>query len=426
MTAAPRARRPLLLPVLLPGLLWALLSTLLLGAGAAAGAESEEQAETELMYQQALQSIAEGRKTDASETLSRVIAREPLHAGAWLDLALIQCALGHADEAERLFDAIVTRFRPPAGITALIAQARAGGCNNWQPLSQASVSFARGIGQNVNQGANASSYLANQGGGTVELPLPADYRPRHDQYSLLSADYLRDLSANGSSGFVQFQARRYDKLGQYNSASLFAGIDTPWRFGRWSVHGSATVGLITLGDQLYQRQTQLQARVGPPLPLPGSMQFSLTAGVTHVEYLTLSNFNANTTELRGQFNYRLDQSSASATLAVLDDHALAQRPGGDRQGWQANLQWRHMLGDKLSAEVGLNHQHWRGSALYSPGFIDQTRRQSTQVLRAALSYPLTPSQTLQLEARQIRNAENISIFQYNDRQLQLSWQWQGL
>lgn len=413
MTAAPRAWRAIVLPALL------------LTAGMAVADESD-QVETELMYQQALQSIAEGRKTDASETLSRVIEREPLHAGAWLDLALIQCALGHADEAERLFEAIITRFHPPAGITELIEQARAGGCHNWQPLSQASVSFARGIGQNVNQGASASSYVANQAGATVELPLPADYRPRHDQYSLFSADYLRDLSANGSSGFVQLQARRYDKLDQYNSTSLFAGVDTPWRFGRWSVHGSATLGLITLGDQLYQRQSQLQARVGPPLPLPGSMQFSLTAGVTHVEYLTLSNFNANTTELRGQLNYRLDQASASATLAVLDDHALAQRPGGDREGWQANVQWRHTLGDKFSAEVGMNHQHWRGNALYSPGFIDQTRRQSTQVLRAALSYTLTPSQTLQLEARQIRNAENISIFQYNDRQLQLSWQWQGL
>jgi hypothetical protein len=25
----------------------------------------------------------------------------------------------------------------------------------------------------------------------------------------------------------------------------------------------------------------------------------------------------------------------------------------------------------------------------------------------------------------VRNRENISIFEYNNRQLQLSWQWQG-
>lgn len=400
------------------------LLALLLAAGGAARAEPD-QVETELMYQQALQSIAEGRKTDASETLSRVIEREPLHAGAWLDLALIQCALGHENEAERLFDAIITRFHPSAGIVQLIEEARAGGCRHWQPLAQSSVSFARGIAQNVNQGASAASYVANQAGVTVELPLSADYRPRHDQYSLLSADYLRDLSANGSSGFVQFQTRRYDKLGQYNSSSLFAGVDTPWRFGHWSVHGSVTVGLITLGDQLYQRQSQLQARIGPPLPLPGSMQFSLTTGLTHVEYMTLSNFNANTAELRGQFNYRLETSSASATLALLDDHALAQRPGGDRQGWQAGLQWRHTLLGELNGELAFNHQSWHGSSFYSPGFIDQVRRQATQVLRATLTYPLSRSQSLLLEARQIRNQENISIFQYNDRQLQLSWQWQG-
>ena len=48
------------------------------------------------------------------------------------------------------------------------------------------------------------------------------------------------------------------------------------------------------------------------------------------------------------------------------------------------------------------------------------------MLRLGLSYALGRTQSLQLEARQIRNRENIAIFQYNDRQLQLTWQWQGL
>lgn len=416
--SARRKARPL------PAALALLLPLLLAAAPARAG--EGEQVDTELMYQQALQSISEGRKNDASETLMRVIEREPLHAGAWLDLALIQCALGHDEEAERLFNAIATRFAPSPGILQLIGEARAGGCHHWQALTQTTVSLARGIDQNVNQGTRATSYTAGQAGVPVELPPTADYRPKHDQYSLLSADYMRDLSANGSSGFVQFQARRYDKLGPYNSASLFAGVDAPWRFGRWSVHGSATVGLITLGSQLYQRQTQLQARIGPPLPLPGSMQFSLSGGLTHASYLTLSNFNSTTAELRGQFNYRLEDSSASATVAALDDHALAARPGGDRRGWQAGAQWRRHVYGELTGELGYSQQRWRGSSFYSPGFIDQVRRQSTEVLRATLSYPLTPSQSLQLEARQVRNQENISLFQYNDRQLQLSWQWQGL
>ena len=58
------------------------------------------------LYQEALESIAEGRNKDASETLARVIESEPLHAGAWLDLALIQCAQATPISAETMLPPI--------------------------------------------------------------------------------------------------------------------------------------------------------------------------------------------------------------------------------------------------------------------------------------------------------------------------------
>ncbi|RFP11902.1 bacterial transcriptional activator domain-containing protein [Duganella sp. BJB475] len=383
-----------------------------------------EDGENQQLYRQALQSIAEGRNTDASETLRRVIEGEPLHAGAWLDLALIQCALGHEDEAERMFEIIRSRFNPSPGIVQLITEARSAGCAHWRPHAQTAFSVGRGIDQNVNQGASSGGYSVT--GVPVEVPLTEDFHPKHDQYTVLTADYVSDITSNGTTGYAQFQSRRYDRLGLYNSSSLFAGVDTPWRFGRWTLHGSASLGLITLGHQLYQRQSQVQARIGPPLPLPGSMQFSLTTSLTHVTYLTLSNFDSNTAELRGQFNYRLDDDSASASLARLSDRGGSARPGGNREGWLLNAQWRRRLFGETSGELGYTHQTWKSSSAYSPGFLDQVRDQTTQVLRASINYPLSNTQSLQLEARQVRNKENISIFQYNDRQLQLSWQWQGL
>jgi hypothetical protein len=414
----------------------AILLVLLLGAVPAAralapaeGDDPEpptELPESQLLYQQALQSIAEGRKNDASETLNRVVEQEPLHAGAWLDLALIQCALGHADAAERMFSSIIERFAPPPGILEMIADARRNGCARWRPHSQASLSFGRGIDQNVNQGSSSNTYSTTLTGVAVELPLSEDFLPKHDQYSVLSADYISDLTPNGSIGYVQLQSRRYDTLGQYNTSSLFFGVDTPWRYGNWTLHGSATAGLVTLDHQLYQRQTQLQARVGPPLPLPAKLQFSVAASLTHVDFVTLHNFDANTAELRGQFNYRLKDGSALASMAWLNDRATGERPGGNRHGWLATLQWRQQLWGGATGEVGYTRQLWRSASDYSPGFINVVRDQLTQVLRASVSYPLTASQSLQLEARQVRNKENISIFQYNDRQLQLSWQWQGL
>jgi hypothetical protein len=383
-----------------------------------------DEIESQQLYQQALLSIAEGRKNDASETLSRVIEQEPLHAGAWLDLALIQCALGHAEEADRLFSTIEQRFNPPPGIREVITDARQGGCSKWQASSRGSFSFGRGISQNVNQGASRPTYGVIDGGVPIELPLLPEFLPQHDQYSAVTADYQRDLTPNGTTGYAQMQERRYDSLHQYNSTALLVGVDTPWRFGQWTLRSAANLDFVTLGGQLYQRQVQVQARVGPPLPLPNSMQFNFGVTLSHLEYLTLDNFNANTGEVRGQFTYRKEDSSVSLSAAWLSDHALAARPGGDRQGWQFQLQGRRRLVGDVSGELAYSHQNWRSSSVYALNFIDVVRKQTTHVLRAALTYPINRSQSLLLEGRAVQNQENISIFQYNDRQLQLSWLWQ--
>jgi hypothetical protein len=375
-----------------------------------------------LLYQQALEALAEGRRTDASRALERLIEQEPTHAGAWLDLALIQCSLGNSDEAERMFAVIETRFHPSHEILELISETREAGCRPWTPNSALTLTVGRGVDQNVNQGASTSALVLE--GGAIVLPLLPDFLPRHDDYSVAGIDYLRDLTPNGSLGFVQFQARHNDRIHAYDSNSVVAGIATPWRLGRWTVHTTGSLGAVTLGGNFYQRQVQLQVRAVPPLPLPGNMQLSVVGGVTRTEFMTLTNFDSNTYELRGLFTYRKDSLYGSATVGYQDDHASAARPGGSRDGWYGSLLLRRPIADVVNGELGYTLQTWRSATAYSPGLIDTVRHQATQVLRANLSWPFSKNQALQLEGRVVRNRENISIFQYNNRLLQLSWQWQ--
>lgn len=377
------------------------------------------------LYEQALQSISEGRKNDASETLMNLIEHEPNHAGAYLEVALIQCGLGRAEEAERLFDTIINRFRPAQGILDVIAQARAGGCDRWKAVTSASVMLGRGYDSNVNQGArNPFSALENDVGQIELLPLLEDFLPRSDQYTTLTADYLREVTPNGSVGFVQFMARRNDTERRFDSNALYAGLESPYRFGNWTLRATAIAGAVELGGRLYQRQLQLQARVGPPLVLPKAVQFNMIGGITHAKYLALTNFDSDTVELRGQFTYRTERLYASASAGYSLDSARADRPGGDRQGPSLNMLVRSPLPYGLTGELAYSGQAWRGNAAYAPGIINQVRDQKTHLLRAMVAYPLTPAHSLQLEARVVRNAENISIFQYNNRLIQLSWHWQ--
>jgi hypothetical protein len=387
-------------------------------------APESDSTKQQALYQEALQALAEGRKQDASEALTRLIAKEPLHAGAWLDLALIQCGLGHADEAERLFANIETRFSPSRDILELIAETRQAGCHKWQAVSSTTLMLGRGTDQNVNQGASTST-LKIDNGELIELPLQSDFLPKHDQYSMFSAEYMREVTPNGSVGFAQFQQRRNDRLHDYDTASLFFGLESPWRFGKWKARTTGMLGALSLGGVYYQRQVQLQVQVTPPLPLPAGTQFSVSGNASRTDYLTLSNFDANQLELRGQLTHRSGPLFASAAIGALTDRARDARPGGNRHGSFASVLLQRPLWGELTGELGYTRQTWNSAEPYSPDlFITQVRAQDLRVLRATLSYKVARNQTVQLEGRVVRNKENISIFQYNNELLQLSWQWQ--
>jgi hypothetical protein len=377
------------------------------------------------LYIDAMRSLNEGRQSDASDSLMRMIEKEPQHAGAWLDLAIIQCELGHAEEAERLFKTIETRFSPPPVIVEVIARQRAQGCKEWRPRVNMSVSVARGLDTNVNQGASNPNFTIGTGTSQVQLELLPEYLPRMDRYTALSGDYLRDLDSNGTVGFVQGRLQQNDSLSAYNTSSLAVGLERPWRVGNWGIRGTGVLAAFGLGGSLYQRQAQAQARVTPPLHLPSSLQLSVLGGINHVEYATLENYNSNTWELRTLLNYRTDDVQAQASAGYLVDRAISSRPGGDREGWVANLGMRTRLPYGMAGELGWTRQIWHAQSIYSPGLIDEKRNQDTQVLRGVLSYPIAAHQSLNIEVRAVRNAENISLFQYNSRQIQFHWQWQN-
>ena len=394
------------------------LGLLLAGACTLATAQQGAPGLNEDLYRDALDLIAEGRKGDASEALNRLLAREPLHAGAWLELALLQCSLGNGREAEQLFKAVIERFAPTQGIIDLIEEARAVGCDRWHARSDSALSLARGYDGNVNQGASDPTLIGSDGTG---LSLSSDFQPKSDRYVLLSADYLREVTRNGTTAFAQLQVRRNDSLHQYDTASLFGGVEDGWRFGKYSLRGTAMAGVITLGNARYQRLTQLQARLGRRFGKHDALQ--LIGSISHSKYLSLATFDGYSGELRAQYSYRKGGASAAASMALLDDRATGLRPGGNRHGRQFSVQAGQAVLGELSLEARLTYQDWRSQLPYSPGLIDTVRYQRTLSARTTLTYPLSSTQSLQLEWRRTANRENISIFKYNNQQLQLNWQW---
>ena len=376
-------------------------------------------------YQEALRLIASGQKQEASDVLTHLIRDEPEHAGAWLDLAMLKCEMGDAEEAERLFAELAARFQLPPAILKAIAQRHAQGCGSVRSTSRVSLMLGRGFDDNVNQGASTPNFAIGSGSSRIELQLLPEYLPRRDSFTVLSGEVARNLNALGTTGFVQFHARGNDSLSQYDVALISVGAEHPWRVGNWRVRGAGMLSALGLGGALYQKQRHLQALISPPLPLPESLRFDLSAGVTGITYATLSNFDTTLYEIRSLLKYSTPQAQVQAMAGYSTDRASAARPGGDRRGWSASLQGNTSLTRNVSGELVWNRQTWHSESAYSPGLIDQVRQQTTDLLLVGIIVPVAAHHAVRLDLRQVRNKENLSIFQYNNRQVQLSWQWRG-
>lgn len=403
-----------------------LLLAALLAAPAARGADDEDAAAPpaqEDLYRAGLRALAEGRADDAARLLTRFLEGEPRHAGAWLDLALSQCELGNAAEAERLFQGIERDFAPPPSILEVIATYRARGCRKAPRPASWQVAAGRGRDSNVNQGASSPTFTIGTGPDKTEQELTAEFLPQPDNYSTLSGSYLRPLNDDGTLAILQGYARRHDRLHEQDSVSTLAGLEQSWRPGAWRVRATGALGAALLDGRLYQRQRQIQLRAVPPLPLPANVDLALTSGLNQTRYPTRPNYDSRTLEVGAVLGYRRQGDQLELTVSALDDRALAERPGGDRRGWYANLAWYTELGRGLYAEAGASAQHWHSARLFSPGLIETVRQQDTATARAALQWYVRPGVSLYLEGRAVRNRENIALFQYNSRAVQLSLRW---
>lgn len=394
-----------------------LFAALLLGAAGASLAEDNP-------YLDAMQAISDGRYEDARRSLASLAAQEPEHAGAWLDLAILQCGLGHREEAEALFSAIELRFAPPTAIREMIAQQRASGCRPHPGKGSYRLRAGRGYDSNANQGASNPNLNIGSGSNMLTLVLAPEYAPRGDGFTTLQAEGALPLSNNGTLGFGHFLHRRYDSLSRYDLSSANLGVEHPWQFGAWSLRGTVAAGLLGLGGQLYQRNLLAQAQLTPPLPLPAPWQLSLIGATTLQAYPSQSQFDAQQNELRLQLIHRGQEHLFHTSTGLVNDDSSKGRPGGDRAGWTASLFARIGLGYGITGEAAWNVIDWRGSRPFSPGLIDVRREQQTRQFRLSLQYALGHGQALIAEYRQIDNLENISIMGYHGRQFSLNWQWQ--
>ena len=331
-------------------------------------AQSVGAATNESRYQQALQWMAEGRYTQARDELLLLLAQQPEHAGAWLDLALLHCLMGRGNEAKALFAEVSQRFSPPEALREAIESLSQQGCARAPAKFSARVRLGLGTDRNVNPGARSPSYTLGSGASATPLMLAAEYTPRADQFKVLVLDGSLPVGAEGALAYAQAQARQHNHFPQYDLGAVVLGLEQPWQWGPWGWRAHVSAALTALDGALYQRQVQLQLKALAPSSalLPASWQLPagwLLGGSgtwTGASYPTLTGFDSQVWEVRGVLTYESEGRSAQASAGYALDQAQAQRPGADRSGAVLGLGARLPMGGQVSAELGVSWQSWRG------------------------------------------------------------------
>lgn len=373
------------------------------------------------MYARALHAITEGRYEEARVLLSHLTATQPEHAGAWLDLAILHCALGNRAEAEALFATIELRFAPGPALRELMARQLASGCQRTRLPAAMRLRVSRGYDDNANQGASNPNLPVGGGPGGLTLVLAPEYAPRGDGFTSVQLDAALPLSDGDLVGFGQLAMRRHDEVHAFDTRTLALGLEQPWTLDDWKVRASAAGSLLELDGAPYQQSVLIQGQLTPPLPLPHPWQFSLAAAQSYLKYVDQSVFDARQSELRGVLSHEGARNRLNVAVGALRDYGRQDRPGGDRDGWSVNL-WGRLLWGSTTAEFMWSRQYWEGSRRFAPGLIEQVRKQDVEQWRLALVQPVSGRHSVVAEVRQVDSRENVSIFSFRSRQFALSWQ----
>lgn len=375
-------------------------------------------------YRAAMRALTEGRESDAREALNRLRTKTLDSPGAWLDLAILHCSLGDRDVAEQLFSEIEKKFSPPDAILEIIALQRATQCRTIAIGSQIRLQVSRGYESNANQGVRNPNFSIGSGTNKVDLTVLPDFLPAPDHYSGVYLDHRRSHTPNSNyESFIRFRGRDYDTLSHLNTNSFITGIEKSWITEDWPVKGTAAVGVTTLAGKPYVYQTQLQ--INTLIPNLAQSNWSMVAGggVTHLHYPRFDSADGHIFESWTGFRSRSKIFDWQVNAGVMHDNPVRNRPGGHRNGLFGGFSIKSALSSKAEVEIAWQRQRWLSEKAQSPGLINQRRNQETEIFSAAASFPVTKNSFLIAEIQSIKNKENISIFEYRSRSIQLGWQY---
>lgn len=326
----------------------------------------------ELFYQEALAAVATGERERALAMLETLVRRQPQHAGALLDLALLYCDLGDAVKSQEMLARIEAEFDPSPVIRNLINLQRGRACKAAATGPAWSLGFQVGHDSNVNRGASSNRVVLESGAGPVVAQLADDALAKHDRFSegWAEAYWRRD------SRSLRFSAltRQYEKFTAYDTQALSLAGEQTWA-------GSQAEGVLRLqwasawlGGSAFLDALTASAGVTGRGSLHG-VHPAADLALARNRFPAAPAFDSHVWSLRPGLVKNAPAYSWRANMIATADMADGSRPGGDRYGIGAEVlgTWRLAPGIQVSGS-GLAQQI-RNKEPYFPPLLNTYRRQ---------------------------------------------------
>ena len=388
------------------------------------GAEDEFIGVAEFDYELGRAALAAGHPDRATLAFTRVLAREPNHAGALLDMGRAYLALGNFEQGRALFETVLAQ-RPPPGIRAHVEselrQLPAVG-----PKSTVSTGgylrFSLGHDDNVNQSANLAQVFIPLFGQNFALDA-RNVRTR-DRFAAIAGGFellSMPQAGWGWTGALDVLRRRNEHRSEFDFGGISGRAGLLWRGGesllrvqgvtsRSYLDGAASrkftglTGEWLLGDRT-ERQWLMSAQQGRMRHLGASL------GVFDADLVVVG---------LTRIWLRADGASLAAGVTGGTDKAISSHPSGTRRYLGPSASIRQPIAEHWRVEATLTAQRSRYDREDAAFLVVRAdRRVDTEL---ALRWQVAPQWSARAGILWTRHASNVPIYRYERQEVSLSVQ----
>jgi len=355
------------------------------------------------------------------ESLERALLLEPSNGAAQIDYAQALFLQGDLFAAIELNSQLLSREDLPGNLLPFLETRQ----KEWESFTlqrTLQIDLLAGYDSNLNTAPESSQVTLTLSGEPVVLELNPEFQPISGPYinfkfggslSRLEPGHQQSLRLEGSGRVSS------EKESDILQLKLNYGFIRPRRDNSWQFNAGLThllfggTPLYTASEGIVRFQSRSSGKCDPYYDL----------ALQHQSYHERSELNAVESKLGAGFSCPFKWLDITQQLifelGLLSNMALDRgRPGGDRNGWQANLTWRLELGaGELLGQ--LSYTDYDDRQTYSPILANGAKR---SIDRSYLFFqyrkPISNRASFQVNLFYQEQQSNIELFTNNDTSIE--------